>query len=316
MTGPAGEAKPAEGGKPPVHRFMRPGMGAVFEVSIAGQDAEYARQAAWAALDEMDRLEAELSRFRPASDVSRISGLAAGQSVRVGAATMECLQLAAKVGAETGGAFDVTIGRLYALWVSNNGPRPEPSAAELAAARRCTGMSNLAIDEADRSVGVRSDGVSVDLGGIGKGFALDRMVEILRDWGITSALVNGGQSSVRAIGSAPAGTGWSVGLRDPEKEGASIGSVRLKDRALSASSLPKGKPHIIDPRTGRPASTNLGSWAAAGSAALSDALSTAFFVLSPAEVEQYCGQHPDVSGMLVVNDAGGRKVLRYGKWDM
>jgi len=299
----------------PVHRFAHNAMASTFEVFIAGQEQRYARQAAEAAFDELDRLERELSRFIPSSDLSAVNALDAGQSVRVGVATMECLTLAAKVCGETGGAFDVTVGALMACFRGPDGQFRQPSPEELAAARRVTGMHLLDLRPEEHTVGVRAGGLKVDLGGIGKGYAIDQMVALLREWSICDVLVHGGTSSVMAVGSPPGRDGWRVLLRDPQQPAESLATVVLKGRSLSGSALPPGRPHVVDPRRATIASGSLATWAAADSATLTDCLSTAFLVLSPPEVGQYCESHPAVSAMLLVKDSSGRKVLRYGKWD-
>ncbi len=280
-----------------VHRFRHDAMATTFEVFILGEEAEYARQAAEAAFDELDRLELELSRFVETSDVSRVSGLDAGGSTRVGIAAFECIELASRVHAETGGAFDVTVGALAELWSAAEG---EPSEEALARARERTGMRLIETGDEHHAVGVGATGLRLDLGGIGKGYALDRMAELLQDWSVERALIHSGESSVVAIGSPPGGDAWSLGLRDPGDRARTIGAFRLRDgRSLGGSGRLLHGSHILDPRTGRPAEAALGAWAVAPSAALADALSTAFMVMSADEVADYCAQHADVSGMVV-----------------
>ena len=299
----------------PVHRFAHNAMASVFEVIIAGQDQRYARQAAEAAFDECDRLERELSRFVPGSDVSQINGLRSGRYVRVGVATMECLAAAATVNAETGGVFDVTVGALIACFRGTGGAMRQPSAEEIAAAKARTGMHLLDIRPSEFLVGARVDGVKVDLGGIGKGYAVDQMMALLREWGIEAALVHGGMSSVLAMGAPPDRKGWLVSLRTPEGSDDLVGTLLLKDRSLSGSAQPPGRGYIIDPRTATLAAGPVAAWAAADTAAMSDCLSTAFYILKPGEVEEYCRRHPDDGAIVVVKDSSGRKVLRCGKWD-
>jgi thiamine biosynthesis lipoprotein len=298
----------------PVHRFAFDAMASVFEVIIAGQEQRYARQAAEAASDEVERLERELSRFNPSSDVSQIGGLKPGEYARVGVATMECLMAAARVHAETGGAFDVTVGALAACFRGPDGKVREPPADELAAARRVTGMHLLDIRPDEHTVAVRVQGVKVDLGGIGKGYAVDSGFALLREWSIDAAVVSGGTSSVMAIGAPPGQEGWRVALRSPDGVDDNLGTLLLKNRSLSGSAQPPGRGHIIDPRTAALAAGPVATWAAADSATLTDCLSTAFFVMSPGEVEEYCRQHPSVGSIVILKDSGGRKVLRYGKW--
>jgi thiamine biosynthesis lipoprotein len=261
-------------------------------------EKDYARQAARAAFEEVDRIEKELSRFIASSDVSQINRLRAGESVRVGIATFECLQLAKRVHEETNGAFDVTIGALL-------GGAKDQSA-------RHFGMHLLRINETEHSVGVETEGVMIDLGAIGKGYAVDQIAAILHDWSIEDALIHSGESTVLALSS------WEVAMRDPERQEKVLGHVQLHDRALSGSGLLLHGQHIIDARTGRPAEGKRGTWALAPSGAESDALSTAFMVMSTAEVEEYCRAHQDVSAMLVVGaepGKGGYEVKRFGLWN-
>ena len=297
-----------------VHRFAHNAMASMFEAIIAGQEERYARQAAEAAFDECDRLERELSRFVPGSDVSQINGLRAGQFVRVGVATMECLTAAAKANAETRGVFDVTIGALLACFRGKDGGLRQPSAEEIATAKARTGMHLLDLRPREFLVGVRADGVKVDLGGIGKGYAVDQMMALLREWGIEAALVHGGMSSVLAIGAPPGQKGWLVSLRTPDGADDGLGTLFLKDRSLSGSAQPPGRGYIIDPRTATLAAGPVATWAAADSATVTDCLSTAFYILKPGEVEEYCRRHPDDGAVVVVKDSSGRRVLRYGKW--
>ena len=287
-----------------VVRAERYAMACTWGLYVVGEDEKYARQAARAAFGEVDRIEQELSRFVEHSDVARINALPAGGTARVGIETLECLELAARVHEDTGGAFDVTVGVLLNL------PGPHKSADS---SEPPIGMHLLEINRPARSVSVRAEGLVVDLGGIGKGYALDRVLAVLREWGIDAALVHCGQSTACATGRPAGQDGWEVALRSPADQSATLGSVRLRDHALSGSGARLHGRHIIDPRTGRPADGTIGAWALAPSAALADALSTAFMVLSPNEVADYCRRHPDVSGVVQAETPGVRSLLRYGR---
>ena len=296
----------------PLHRFAHRAMATQFEILVPGRDPEYARQASEAAFEELDRLEQELSRFIPSSDIAHISALKAGGAVRVGMAALECIRTAGRVFADTHGAFDVTIGPVYALWNPKQGPAADPSDAVLTAARARVGMNRLVVSEKEHAVGVLADGVQVDLGGIGKGYAVDQMAALLADWSIDVALIHGGRSTVLGVGSPPGADGWPVAMHGPGSHARTLGCVGLHGRSLSGSGAGPRDRHVIDPRTGRPVRAHRGAWAVAESATLSDALSTAFLVMSAEEIGHYCGQHPGVSGMLL--DAEG-KVSRLGTWD-
>ncbi len=301
------------------HHFSHDAMATAFEIFIIHSDGYYAGQAANAAFGELDRLEAELSRFVENSDISRINSLAAGQPLVVNLETFECLQLCARMYAETDGAFDVTIGSLSACWLGEDKKSMRsPIEEELNEARRHTGMELVKLDEDRHTVKLLTDSVQVDLGGIGKGYALDRMANLLSDWDIDTALISGGSSTVLALKGPDDIKGWPVTLGNPLNRKETLGRFYLQNRSLSGSGLRKGQ-HIIDPRIGRPVKEKAGAWACTRGAAKSDALSTAFMVMRPKEFERYCSKHPDVLGMLVIEgedkDSGKGKIMRFGRWE-
>lgn len=288
----------------PSHRFAHHAMNTTFELLVRGVEEGYAKEAARAAFVELERVEKELSRYIEYSDVAQINRLRVGESARVGVATWECLRLAQQMFEETNGAFDVTIGALKDRWQGHS------TKTALAAARALTGMHLLKINEAEHTVAVTVNGVLVDLGAIGKGYAVDQMVALLREWSIEDALVHSGQSTAFAIGS------WQVAIRDPLQENHVLGHVHLCERALSGSGLSIHGLHIIDPRTGHPTQDKRGAWAIAPSAALSDALATAFMVMSPEEIEGYCRSHADVAAMIVTGAPDNYAIKRFGSWEI
>ena len=217
-----------------VRRFSHEAMATVFEVHGVHPDPQYAAQAAEAAFDLVDRLERELSRFVPNSDITRVNHLAAGQSTRVSASTLECLVIARHMFDLTGGAFDVSIG---------------------------TGLPSLELDAEDFLVRATTEGVKVDLGGIGKGYAVDLMAELLEEWGLKRALVHGGFSSVLALDPPAGRDGWPMTLSDPGVRSRVLARLSMRQTAVSASGVRKGD-HIVDPRTGEPAGGRLGAWVA------------------------------------------------------
>jgi len=156
-----------------IRRFSYEAMATTFEVIILHEDARYAEQAAWAAFDKLDRLEQDLSQFIENSDISRINNLTAGQSIRISLETFECLQLSRRVNAETNGAFDITIGFLLSCWRNPDKTLRIPSKEELKIARQRTGMDLFKLDESQCTVELLRDKVQIDLGGIGKGYAID-----------------------------------------------------------------------------------------------------------------------------------------------
>jgi len=301
---------------PGMKRFCHEAMATTFEVVVVHEDARYARQAAAAAFDEVDRLEGELSRFIENSDITRINNLPANQPLRLGLDAFECLQLSCRIYAETNGAFDITIGSLLGLWRNEDGTPRTPSQEELNLARRHTGTGLLQLDESEHTVQLLASPVQVDLGGIGKGYAVDRVAELLREWSIETTLISGGYSSVLAL-DAPADTkGWPLTLSNPDNRKEILARPSLQSRAISGSGLQKGQ-HIIDPRTTQPVKGKYAAWASAPDAATADALSTAFMVMGQDEIKQYCSRHPDVSAMIMLEgegkDAQKNKILRFGR---
>jgi thiamine biosynthesis lipoprotein len=250
-------------------------MASIFEVLCVHADAAYAEQAARAAFDLLDRLEQEQSRFIANSDISRINDLVAGESTRVSPQTMECLVIARHLYDLTDRTFDVSIG---------------------------SGWERLDLAPDAFSVRVLEGGARLDLGGIGKGFAVDRMAEMLVEWDIPHALVHGGFSSVRALEAPPDQEGWALRLAAPG-HGSVAGRVWARHKAFGASGLQKGA-HIQDPRTGQPVEGRQAAWVAVDArgepgnglspAALADGLSTAFMILSAAEVRAVCARHPEL----------------------
>jgi len=301
----------------PVHRFRHEAMATIFEIFIVHDDGHYAAQAAWAAFDELDGLERKLSRFIENSDISEINNLAADQALQLGLDAFRCLRLSAEVYEATNGAFDVTIGSLSSCRLAEDKSLRKPSSEDFDFARRRTGMNLLTLDEASHTVTLSTSGVQIDLGGVGKGYAVDRMAELLADWSVDTALICAGQSSVLALGSPPKLEGWPVKLTKPSNTGQILDRFFLRDEAMSGSGLQKGY-HIIDTRITSPVKDKRAAWALAPDAGTADALSTAFMVMSPDEIKNYCRQHPDVSAMIILQDEDTKtqegRVLCFGPW--
>lgn len=255
-------------------------MATQFQVRIAGAEKPYAAQAAQAAFALTDDLESKLSRFRENSDIARIARLAPGEELRLSEPVFACLEIAEKMESATRGAFSVTAAALQ-----NQPQRPRWSLRQESSSIRCDGGR-----------------LEFDLGAIGKGFALDRMAEVLREWDCPSFLLVAGGSSILA-GAGPAGTpGWSCGLG----ENNSAQRYWLTDCSLSGSGLAVKGPHILDPRTGRPAHRKCRAWALTGNGAESDALSTACMVWGEAELLEIIGK--ELKWLVFFEDGGA------GEW--
>ena len=261
---------------PQVH--VHNAMATRFEVHVAGQPAAYAAQASAAAFAELDRLEGLLSRYQESSEISCINRLPPGGSMRVSPDTFDCLEVALRMHALTGGAFDPTLGRATL------------GAAEAADLPR--GL--LELDPSALTATVRNAEVALDLGAIGKGFALDRMAVVLREWEVTHALLVGGGSSVMALEPPPSAPGWEVTLGS----GALRRSLWLDRQSVGSSGTSVKGQHILDPLTLSPPVHVHRTWAICDSAAESDALSTAWMCLSTEEIEEICASRPRTGAIL------------------
>ena len=298
-------------------RFSHEAMATTFELLIVHEDERYASQAAVAAFDEVDRLERELSRFIENSDVARINNLPANQPLQLGLDTFECLKIARRVYAETNGAFDITIGTLLKCWRNDDGSPRKPSPKEIDLARMRTGTNLLQLNESEHTIKLSASPMQIDLGGIGKGYAVDRVAELLREWSINVALISGGYSSVLALDAPPGKDGWPLTMTDPAGSREILARPFLKNGALSGSGVQKGG-HIIDPRTARAVEGRRAAWSSASGAASADALSTAFMVMDIDEIKMYCSKHPNTLGMVIIDEGDEKrpkeKILRFGPW--
>jgi thiamine biosynthesis lipoprotein len=298
-------------------RFSHEAMATTFELLIVHEDERYAGQAAVAAFDEVDRLERELSRFLENSDVTRINNLPADQPLQLGLDTFECLKIAERVYAETNGAFDVTIGTLLKCWRNDDGSPRKPSPKEIDIARMHTGTNLIQLNEAEHTVRLSAGGVQIDLGGIGKGYAVDRVAELLREWSINVALISGGYSSVLALNAPPGKKGWPLTLTNPAGRKEILARPFLQNAALSGSGVQKGG-HIIDPRTVEPVEGRRAAWSSASGAATADALSTAFMIMGLDEIEKYCSSHPETLAMIILDKKDEhvqQEIMRFGPWE-
>ncbi len=279
-------------------RFTHFAMATEYEIYVSGADPVYAAQASQAAFAELDRLENEFSRFLPNSDISRINHLHPGQRIVIGPDTMACLETCFSLFLQTKGAFDVSMGALYKCWLNEDKTLRWPSFKEIAAAGQLTGMHHLFFDKDKMTVAVDISGLQLDLGAFGKGYAVDRMVLVLKEWDIPAALIHGGSSSAYAFGGEE---GWLVTISHPQDHSKILCSFCLQEMALSGSGVQKGF-HIIDPRQGQPIQNRPAAWVIAPDAATSDALSTAFMVMPEGEIREFCAQHPELAAALLLSE--------------
>jgi thiamine biosynthesis lipoprotein len=289
-------------------RVHRTAMACRFEVMLASDDAAD-MAAAREALDEADDIESFLTVFRDSSEVSDVNRRAGGEAVPVSAALFALIERAAALHDATSGAFDITSTPLSRCWGFLRREGRLPDDAEIASARELVGMPLVALDEASRSVRFARQGMELNFGAIGKGYALDRMGAVLRARGASRALLSAGSSSVLAVGGR--GRGWPVDLR-PQRASRRVGRLWLRNAAVGTSGAGEqfveinGRHygHVIDPRSGAPADGVLGASVVTRDAATADALSTAFLIGGPELARRYCERQGDTLAVLVLDEPG------------
>lgn len=291
-------------------QLSRTAMACEFQIFLTAEHPPHAPEVAMEALDLIDRLEDQLTIYRPHSEVSRLNALAAEQPMPVEPKLFELLRECATLFHETQGAFDITSGPLSEVWGFSRRQGRLPSDEELAQALMLVDGRHLQLDEHNRTVRFAQEGVRINLGGIGKGYALDQAARRLRMGGVDNFIFHGGRSSVIAAGhrvpERPRQNPWTVGIGHPMRPERRLGLMRLHDRAMGTSGTAtqsfhhQGKRygHILDPRTGRPAEGVLSVTVLADDAATADALSTALYVLGPEKATEFCRRHPDVSALI------------------
>jgi thiamine biosynthesis lipoprotein len=222
------------------------------------------------------------------------------------------LSRAQAISEATEGAFDITAGPLVKAWGFYRREGRLPTEEELAQALEKTGYRHLQLDSQNQSVHFLREGIEINLGAIGKGYALDRCAELLHELSVHDFILHGGQSSVLAHGRrGETQSGWTISLSHPEREGEVLQELELHNQAVGTSGTARqhffhrGKRygHLLDPRSGRPVDHLLSATCIAPAAADADALATAFFVLGEEGTRAYCEAHPEVSALLVTPDS-------------
>ncbi len=263
-------------------------MGTTFSVALYGVDRDRMEAAVEAAFAEARRLDRMLSNYRPGSEWSRLNREAAEHPVGVSRELFDLLAACLRYSQASEGAFDITVGPLMKIWGFYRGSGRLPAREEVQAALARVGYKNIVLDAENLTVRFARPGVEIDPGGIGKGYAVDRMVTVLKEHGITSALMSASGSSIYALGAPPAESrGWEVRIRHPRDETQTVETLYLKNESLSTSGsyekffVAEGKTysHIMDPRTGYPATGMLSVSVVAPKTIDSEAWTKPFFVL-------------------------------------
>jgi len=269
-------------------------------------------------LEMIHEIESWLSVYKPQSEISRVNRDAASSDVHVQRPLFELLQTANTLFEQTAGAFDVAAGAPLQLWRDCRAAQRIPTDDEIADVLLRSGSQHLALNDQTTSVRFDTEGLMLDPGAIGKGFALDEAADWLAklEDGPSSFLVHGGHSSLIAQGSHNGHAGWPVGIGNPLFTKKRLGTVLLKDQAMSTSGSNiqffrhggRRYGHILDPRTARPVDGMLSVTVFAESAAVADALSTAIYVLGVENAAKCCDNLPGIGAILVPFPESGRRV--------
>ncbi len=305
--------------------LARHAMATRFEIVLHGDDPVALRAAGEEALEEIEGLEARLSLFQPGSEIAHLNARAAREPVRVTPGLMALLRQAKELHAQTDGAFDITVAPLVRCWGFMGGTGHLPRPEELESALNKVGMHLVELDPGNFTVRFARDGVMLDLGAIGKGYAIERAAELLREAGVTSALLHGGTSTVYALGEPAAGETWTVAVENPKTALGAAGAgqppavnsaplvrVPLKDEAMSVSAVwgksfeagGKRLGHVLDPRSGQPVSGAVLAVVVLPSATETDALSTALLTLGLEGHDRIAGLRPGMRCLAVAEHNG------------
>jgi len=277
-------------------------MACSFEVILGSEDAS-AVPTARAALDTVDAIENELSIFRYTSAIADLNRRAAAEAIVVDRGLFDLLRECVDIHRSTDGAFDITSTPLSRCWGFIQRDARLPAQAAIESALATVGLDAVVLDDESSTVRFSREGIELNLGAIGKGYALDRVAATLQACNLTHALLSAGRSSLLALGGR--GRGWSIDLISPAVEGpfarvwlrnAALGTSGAGEQFVAVNGVRYG--HVIDPRTGWPASGILSSTVIAPTSAAADALSTAFFIGGLPLARRYCAAHPNVVAIL------------------
>ena len=284
-------------------RFEHKAMNTIYEILIHHDNNAYAEQAANEAFNEIDRLELELSRFNSNSDISRINALQQLETITLGNDCYQCLEQCSTLYQQTRGVFDISAGFIVDLWKKLPADRDRPDSEKIESALKYTGMPWLHLLD-NFQVQLMSERISLDLGGFGKGYAIQVASDLLKDWHVNNGLINAGMSSMISLSES-----CSIEVRHPEKPEKILLNLDLNGKAISGSGIKKGQ-HIIDPRNGYPVIDKIATWAISKDPGVSDALSTSFMIMSFSEIEEFCDTHK--VGALIITSK--EKIIQFGEF--
>jgi thiamine biosynthesis lipoprotein len=284
-------------------------MGTVVEITVSASSEREAREAIREAFEEMQRIDDLMSSHRPESVVSRVNREGYGRHVVVGNEVFQVIRDAVAIGESSRGAFDITLWPLSQLWGFEKGGKV-PRDSEIQGIVDNVGYHHLVLDNNTLSVGLGNAVIGIDLGGIAKGWAVDRAIASLQARGVRNAIVDAG-GDLRVIGGRPGRGTWRIGVQHPRESGQLLMTLDLSDTAIVTSGdyerfFTEGGVryhHILDPATGFPARGCQSVTVLAPTAAEADACATAAFVLGPERGLAFLRARPGVRGVIVGADA-------------
>jgi thiamine biosynthesis lipoprotein len=307
-------AAPAAHSARALHRqeATRMSMASAYAIVAYGDDGGALPRILEAAFDEVDRIDRLMSHYKPESPLSQLNRDAARAAVTVDPELFDFIAESMRYARDSDGAFDITVGPLMKTWGFFRGGGRLPSEAEIAEARTRVGYAHVVLDPARHTIRFDRPGVELDLGGIAKGYAVDRVVALLRREGVAAALVSAGGSTIYGLGAPPGREGWDVEIQDPAAPDRVALTVRLNDRALSVSgsyekSFERGGvrySHIMDPREGRPVQGILSVAVLTSTGTEGDALDDVFFVQGVDRSRTYLRRLRDTEAIFFLPDEG------------
>jgi FAD:protein FMN transferase len=311
-----------DGADPSLHKQSRKLMGTFFEIQVYHADAAAADRAMTRALDEMQRVDRLLSNYDPASELSAMNRTASQSPYRASEELFGFIKQCQMFFKDTVRAFDPTVGPLVRAWGFFTRQPARPSDEAIAAAKAESGFDKVQLDDAARTVSYSVPGLEIDPGGIGKGYAVDQAVQVLKQQGIVSALISAGGSTLYAVGHPPDRAGWQIAVADPSDPQKHIAMVELRDDSLSTSGVSQQSvqvgshrySHIFDPRNGEPVEGMCQVTVIAPTATESDALTKAAFILSRDSTVQLFRRRADVHALRVEGPCGAGSSVWMTPW--
>jgi len=300
----------------------RVSMACTYTIVVYGSELEQLKQIVNEALDEVDRIDRLMSHYKKESQLSRVNREAATVPVEVDSELFDFLEECLRYSRQSDGAFDITVGPLMKAWGFFRGEGRMPKKSELSAALSNVGYRKVILDKSEKTVRFEKAGVELDLGGIAKGYAVDRVLTLLKERGIKIALVNAGGSTIYGLGSPPDSSGWEIKIQDPIDQRKVAESIILNNRALSVSGSYEKffelnglrYSHIMDPRTGMPVQGILSVLVITGTGTAGDALDNVFYVLGVEKSRKALERFPDTEVQFFVPESGKKwKIIEITK---